>query len=386
MAEDLRNKNIFISAGEVSGDIHAADLMKAMIQQFPKVRFLGLGGSQMKLAGLESISQDVSYLSTIGFLDSLRFYKEKLNLFHKASAFILANRPLALILVDNQGFNIPLAKVGKKLKIPTFYYFPPHVSIWGEWEAPKLARIVDHLIVPHYADYLVYKKFAPRAFFSGNPLLDKIQNFKLNPKFFKNQKLDPQKKIVSILPGSRFQEIEKLLPIMLDAAKILIQQYSIQVLLPVSHAIFLPIIGKLLKEKGLENSIRVVKNDSYSVMAASEVNILSSGTASLESALFGKPAVICYQISKLSFFIGKLLVKKKMVGFSNIILDKKVFPELLQKDCSVGNILKETLIFLNMPKEKYSKHYEKIKKTMGEPHSTERSARFILEKINLGKA
>lgn len=380
----MKNSHIFISAGEISGDVHAGELMKVLKKMSPRTVFSGIGGKNMTEAGLHSISGDVSTLSTIGLVDSLRFSMKKSRAYGDALVYLKKHRIDMVILVDNQGFNIPLMKAAKALGIRTVYYFPPHVSIWGEWNAPVLAKFADLIICPHAADFEVYKEHTANAVFCGNPLLDKIHDFKMNRNFISKYHLDKKKKTVTLLPGSRHQEIETLLPVMLDAAKVLMEKHGLQVLLPVSHPDFKQKIEAMVDSKGLKDRIILLNGLSYEAMNLSDVNILSSGTASLESVLFNRPPVICYRISALSFFIGKMLVKKKMIGLPNIILDKKVFPEYLQKDCNADNIVKQALHYLHAGAEKKAElegYYKQIKKSIGEYPVVKKAAKFIVEEF-----
>jgi lipid-A-disaccharide synthase len=383
----MGNRVFFIAAGEISGDIHAADLMKKIRALEKDIAFVGLGGKNMLEAGLNSLGGDASYYSTMGLTDSLRFYFKNKNFFDKTISYLKTNKPDAVILVDNQGLNIPRAKATKKFGLKygfrTFYYFPPHVSIWGRWNARLLPKITDYIITTFYNDYIVYKEYTDNVYFSGSPLLDKIGEYQLDPHFYENNNLDKTKKIAAILPGSRFQELETLLPVMLEASKILIEKYGFQIVLPISHPVFKDFIEKSILEYKLKDQIRVV-TDSYAAMSVSDINILSSGTASLESVLFKKPTIICYKISALTFMIGKFLVKSDMIGFPNIVLKKKVFPELLQKDCNSENIIKHTLNYLNLDLQKQSEleqNYYIIKESLGKPPVVENVARYILERI-----
>jgi lipid-A-disaccharide synthase len=382
------NKFIFMAAGEVSGDIHAADLMKAMLKLDPALRFAGLGGKKMEAAGLKSIAGDVSMYSTVGFVDFVRFLFKKISLLFKAINYLKANREKlqSVILVDDQGFNLPLAKSAKKLGLQTIYYFPPHVSIWVEAQTKKTVERIDYLVVPNKTDYEIFLKSTDNVFFCGNPLLDKIGEFKPEKDFFKKYGLDKKKKIVSILPGSRYQELETLLPVMLDAADVLIKEHSVQVLLSISHPVFKDFIIAELKKRRLFGKIKIVSG-SYDVMNAADVNILASGTATLESVMFHKPPVICYQISPITYWIAKKVVIAGMIGLPNIILKKKVFPELLQKECNPERIIQETLKFLNLSsadKKLLLSYYAAIKNELGTPPVLSKTAKYVLGKINNG--
>jgi lipid-A-disaccharide synthase len=380
----MKNKTIFLSAGEVSGDIHAGDLILKLREHDPELKFTGLGGANMIAAGMKAITGDVSTLSSMGLTDSLRFYFRKYVLFKLCLSYLRGKNIKYLIMVDNQGFNIPLAKAAKKLGIKTFYYFPPHVSVWGRWNARILAESVDLIISPFYNDYLVYKEYTDKAIFPGHPLLDKIVITMNSPELYKKFGLDMNKKTVSILPGSRYQEVESLTDPMLGAAGTLIKNHDIQVILPISHPHFAHIIQKKLKKHGLEGKIKVVTNDSYSAMSIADVNILASGTASLESVLLHRPPIICYKISAISYFIGKIFLNVKMIGLPNIILKRKVFPELLQKKCNAGNIVKATLFYLNSSKIKDEMNdlYDEITKSLGEKPVVDKVANYVMQELS----
>ena len=367
-----QNKSIFISAGEISGDIHAADLINKLKSKNPNLNIYGIGGQYMAKTNYNSIDNDTSYLSTVGFLESLRFYITKYKLLKKTIKFIKNNKINLVILVDNQGFNIPLAKAVNKMNIKTIYYFPPHVSIWGKWNSELLSKICNLLIVPFYDDYEIYKLYSNNVIYSGNPLVDKIKNFKFDENFYNKYNINKNKKIISLFPGSRFQEIENLLPTMIDAAKILAKNYDFQYILSVSHPIYKNLITNIIKKKNFLNLIKIIDNEQYSCMHISNVILGCSGTAILEAALIKKPAIVCYKVTNLTYLIGKFLVKKKYISLPNIILDKEIYPELIQKKFNVNNIIDYTLKFINMNndmKKEYDNYYTIIENKTWIPNS-----------------
>lgn len=378
----MKSSHIFISAGEISGDLHAAELMKAMKKKNPKIHFSGIGGKNMARTGFQNIARDISTYSTIGLIDSLRFSLRKGRVYSQAVRHLKKNRIDLVVLVDNQGFNIPLMKAAKKMGIRTVYYFPPHVSIWGEWNAPVLARNADLIVCPNLADCEVYLKCGGNAVFTGNPLLDKVREFRMDPSFRRKNRIDGKRKIVSFLPGSRHQEIETLLPVMLDAAKELTEKHDVRALIPVSHPAFRGKIESIVAKKGMRDQVALLDGKSYDILNVSDVSVLSSGTASLEAALFGKPPVICYRISAISFMIGKMLVKKQMIGLPNILLDRKAFPELLQEDCNTQKIVHHVLHYLRMNREQkkeMDRYFAEIRKKLGTYPVVRKTAAIVLQ-------
>jgi len=377
----MNKKTIFVSAGEVSGDIHAADVIKKIKELSPEFQFAGLGGPNMISSGMISITGDVSTMSTMGIIEAVRFLYKKSYLFSSCLKYIRKNKIKYLLLIDNQGFNIPLAKKARKLGVKSIYYFPPPVSIWGEWNTRVISENIDLIIAPFYQDYLLYKEYGGNAVFSGHPLLDKTSDTIPLREFYEKYGIDRSKKIISIMPGSRHQEIDTLAFPMLEAAKILIEKYGIQIILPISHIEFENKLLKIIKFCGLENKITIIRNDSYNAMKMADVNIQASGTASLESVLLRKPPVICYKISPFSFFVAKMLVKGKMIGLPNILLKNKFFPELLQKNCNTDNIVKEAIALLNpdsFAKQKREQYFDEIKKSLGDKNVIERVAQLVM--------
>ncbi|NPV01685.1 MAG: lipid-A-disaccharide synthase [Brevinematales bacterium] len=376
-------KTFFFSAGEISGDAHASELI-GELSAMGRYDFVGLGGKQMFEAGLRSAFGDVSTLSTVGFVESLNFIGKKVRLLRNSVEFLKKNPPAAVILVDNQGFNILLGREAKKLGIPVFYYIPPTVSVWAEWNAPKVAAICDHLICNISADMEIYRRYTENVYYPGHPTVDKIAKFVPDAGFLKKLGLTPGKPVVSIFPGSRHQELRKLLGIMLDAAKILIESDGYQVILPVSHAKFRGTIERAMHARKLDGRIALVEDDPYSVMHSASVNIMASGTATLESVLMRRPPVICYRISPISFAIAKRLVKKQMIGLPNIFLDRKVFPELLQRDCNPRKIAQTVRELISPSPELRAlleQSYDGVRDIVGEPGVSSRAARYILDRV-----
>ncbi|MGC8764579.1 MAG: lipid-A-disaccharide synthase [Brevinematia bacterium] len=381
------NKRLFFSAGEISGDIHSANLIRELKKLDPSLIFVGNGGKNMLREGVRFISEETVTHSAIGLTDSLRFMNFHSKIWKITTNYLKENKVMAVILVDHQGFNIPLAKFCKKLKIPVYYYFPPHVSIWGKWNAPKLARYVNALFVTFYDDYLVYKKYTDKAFYYGHPILENIENFRFDEGFYEKYKIDRKKKIIGIFPGSRYQEVNNLTEIMLKSVNLISKNIEAEFIVSSAHPDFFPIISKKIEKYGL-NNIKLIENEAYSIMKASDLIIAASGTTTLESAIFEKPVIICYKISNLSFFLGSLLVKKKMIGMPNIILDKKVFPELLQKECNEYKISDEALRLINMGEDErkiFLNNCRIIKEKLGSPPILRKVAEKILMDLKNGQ-
>lgn len=379
----MAKNKIFISAGEISGDNHASELMKNF-QMLQSVEFYGLGGPAMKAAGLMGIQEDTSTLNTIGHLESLRFIRRKINHLKLSLEIIKKFEIQNIILVDNQGFNLILGKKAREMGLQVFYYIPPQVSVWGAWNAAKVAGIAHHILPFLHSDMEIYTDKGAHLFYPGNPVIDKISEFSPKPDFLCDYGFNKNKTVISLFPGSRFQELNTLLDVFLKAAKILIEEHDCQILLSVAHPDFKPLIDKGLSKYDLQSKIGLVEQNALQAIYHSQVNIMASGTATLESALLGRWPLICYKISAISYAIGKKLVTKQMIGLPNILLDNKYFPELLQKDLNPSRLVEETLQQINRSADDVNlqqQTYQQLRQLCGKPGVAQRAAEYIMRNL-----
>ncbi len=339
---------IFFSAGEVSGDLSAAEVIKILSEK--GIRCVGIGGKHMEKAGMVNISNtDETLTSSVGFSESMKFILSKIKLLNTVKKYLKINRPDAVVLVDNQGFNLQLAKEAKKLGIMTFYYFPPMVSVWGEKTKYKVAKYCDKIFCTFEKDYEIYKEVSSNAVYVGHPLVDRIRNNYSSKENYLKDFRENTKKIL-LLPGSRYQEINNLLPVFLDAIKLMsdkIQNIELEFYLVVAHTSFLEKVKKEIEKRKLDKAIKVyINNMDYALYDIADVVIASSGTTTLEMAIMGKPTIVTYIVSSLTYLIGRMLVKSKFISLPNILIGEEVFPELLQEAVNPENIAKHVKMFL----------------------------------------
>lgn len=375
-------KTIFFSAGEVSGDYQGSLVLKELSKN-KELFCYGIGGKKMQAEGFHLIF-DVTTLNTIGLIEGLRYYfKIRQQVYKKIIAFLDENPPDVAVLIDNQGFNIPLAKKLRKHNTTVLYYFPPPVSIWHENLTKKLKNIIDGFIVPFYDDYLLYKENGCTAFFSGHPLLDTVKRTKPISDVRQELKLQPGQKLIGLLPGSRQQEIYKFLPVMLDAARRLSKEIDIQYLLPVAGDYYLSFIKQCISDYP-DLPITLLEELNYDKLGACDLHIMSSGTATLESALLGVPMIILYKIHPITFFIAKQLVQTEHVGLPNILHKTEVAPELLQKDMNSENIYEQALSYLkdNYKWKQTSDLLNTTKNMLGEEGVLSRVAEYIMRQFD----
>ncbi len=372
---------IFIATGEVSGDIQGALLAKKIKELSPDIIMDGFGGVEMQNSGVNILS-DMSTLSTMGIFESVnpRFAFKKLDAFKILKMYLSKNKIDIMVLVDNQGANLLLAKYCKKNDIKYIYYFPPHVGIWGEWNAKRLLS-AKKIITPFKFDYEVYKNHGCNVIYSGHPFADLNYNLDI-PKL----NMEEKDYTVGILFGSRYQEIKKLSPVFIKSMKILNDMLSsnIRFVIPIAYPEYKETIEKIIYNhrdllKGISYTFLEGENKDF-VYKYSDALIMSSGTASLIAACYGKPMVICYRISYITFFLGKLLTNIKYVGMPNVMLNEEAAPELLQSDCNPNAITSHIIKYLT-DKEYYketSGNLTRVRDMLGEKNVLERVAKEII--------
>jgi lipid-A-disaccharide synthase len=365
----------YLIAGEASGDLHGANLMKALKELDRQAEFRFFGGDLMQ-AGGGTIVKHIADMAFMGFfevaanlntiLKNLKFCKED----------IAAWGPDVLVLIDFPGFNLKIAAFAKKNNLLVCYYISPKVWAWNQKRVLKIKRIVDHLfcILPFEVDF--YKKWGMRVDYVGNPLLDAIGAFKPDGYFFKNHNLS-QQKIIALLPGSRKQEISRLLPEMIRVTE---RFPDYQFIVAGAPSFSRDYYEQFFNQK----SIPVLFNATYDLLSHAAAAVVASGTATLETALFNVPQVLVYKGHPISIGIARALIKIKFIGLVNLIMDYTVVKELIQQDCSSQNIATELDKILNNKsyREKMLADYDKLDKRMGKHGASAKTAELIIKYVS----
>lgn len=357
---------IFVISGEASGDLHAANLIHEMLKIKPDSEFIGWGGDRMSKEGV-LIKKHISELAFMGFKEVILNLRTILRNFKLCRSQIIEFKPDFLLLIDYPGFNLRISKWAKKEGIPVAYYISPQIWAWKQSRVFQIKENVTKMycILPFEADF--YKKFNVTVEYFGHPLLDEINRFNQ----IENNKFKFDKPILAILPGSRKQEIERKLPIMIEAAK-RFPEYELVVACA-------PNLEMDYYQKYASERIQFVKNETYKILNSSTLAIVTSGTATLETALFRVPQVVCYKSSKLSYFIARILVKIQYISLVNLILNREVVRELIQNECNVDQIERELkLIQPNSSiRSKMLQDYNELIHLLGENGSSKRVAEKI---------
>lgn len=376
-----KKKRILIVTGEASGDLHGSQLVSALLNLQPELEIYAVGSALMRQAGAKLLI-DASTLAVVGITEVLGQLPNIFKAYRKVRRFIIEESPSLLILIDFPDFNLLLAKVAQRAKIPILYYISPQVWAWRKGRVQKIARLVNKMavILPFEVD--LYKEAGLEAKFVGHPLLD-IISCRRNNNNGAREKLERGHPFIALLPGSRLKEVRSLLPAMIEAAKIIFTKKSrAKFILPVAPSIPREEVEKILPTP-LEVPLLLIENQAHSAIEAADLIIVASGTATLEAAIFQKPMIIVYHVSSLSYIIGKVMIKLKCIGLVNIMAGKKIVPELLQKNVRGDLIAAEALKILedeNYRREMLA-HLAEVRERLGTPGAARRVAEMALEMI-----
>jgi lipid-A-disaccharide synthase len=362
----------YIIAGEASGDLHGGNLIRAIHEQDKEANVRCWGGDKMEAAGA-TLVKHYRELAFMGFVEVLANLRTILNNIDLCKKDILVFKPDVLVLIDYPGFNMRIAEWAKKQGIKIVYYISPQVWAWKENRVKKIKRDVDKMLVilPFEVDF--YKKWQFEVTYVGHPLVEVVRNEKENVPV---QSLS-DKPIIALLPGSRAQEIKVKLPLMLQMVK-----HFPDYQFAVAQASAQP--DSLYKEIIRNENVLLVKDQTYNLLKQARAGLITSGTATLETALFGVPQVVCYKGNPVSFWLATKLVDVKYISLVNLIMDKEVVKELIQTELTEAN-LKVALTRL-LQDEAYKKElkqdYETLWHKLGDKRASALAAKEVISLVS----
>jgi len=379
----MSDPQIMIVAGEASGDLHGANLVKALKVQAPGVAVCGMGGEAMRAEGVE-ILYDAARMAVVGIVEVLSHFSD----IRAAQRALLARLdeapPDLLILIDYPGFNLWLAGKAKRRKIPILYYISPQVWAWHESRVKKIRRLVDRMavILPFEEDF--YRQRGVAVDFVGHPLLDSVSSRMGRDKFLARHGIDPDATVLGLLPGSRKKELAGLLPDFLKAAELLAARHdNLVFLLPLA-----PGLDRAdLEAHGLAGSpveVTVVRGDRYDLMGACDAVLAASGTVTLELAILDVPMVAAYRIAPFTYWLGRRLVKVKYMTLVNLVVDQPVVPELLQDEVTPEALAAAVspLLFDAEARAVMRQGFAELRQRLGGPGASARAAGLALSIID----
>lgn len=359
----------YIIAGEASGDLHASNLMKELKVLDAHASFRCWGGDLMKAQGADIVKhyQDLAFMGFTEVLMNLRTILKNIDFCKKD---IMHYKPDVVILVDYPGFNLRIAKFAKAAGLKVFYYISPQIWAWKQSRVYKIKRTVDKMFVILPFEKEFYQRFDYKVDFVGHPLLDAIANV---PEYLKPLDINTNKPVIALLPGSRKQEIAVMLPLMLTMQKYYPDYQFVIAGAPSQKPEFYQTFTG-------GHNVKIVFNQTYQLLKQAEAALVTSGTATLETALFGVPEVVCYKAGSISYAIAKQLVKVKYISLVNLIMDKEIVKELIQGELNENNLKTELDKLLNpSTRNKIVQNYTELKHKLGGTGASGKTAALMID-------
>lgn len=368
---------ILISAGEASGDIHAAAVTAALKKIDSTTEVFGMGGDELRAAGGEVLF-DIKDHGVMGFVEVIKKLPDLFKLRSDFARVMDERKPDCLVVVDYPGFNMKLAKLAHDKGIPVVSYIAPSAWAWNKGRAKNVAKIVDKVACIFPFEYDVYKEAGAPVEFVGHPLLDIVHPSMERAEAEAWVGKEAGRPLVLLMPGSRLMEIEKMLPNLLEGAKLLKKQMpEVQFAMPRAGTIPLELLQSKIKASGLE--IKITEGHNYDLFSVADVALATSGTVTLEAALCGLPTVIVYRTSALNAFIARRVINIPNIGLPNIVAGRQIVPELLQEDFTPQKVAEAAVKLLSpeyRPQVEADLAYMKAR--LGEPGAVTRVAQLIL--------
>lgn len=377
----INENNLMIIAGEVSGDLHGAHLIKEILKMNPAVRIFGIGGDKMQAAGMQA-AYHINKMAFLGLTEVIKHLPFIKRVQKDLISIIKEKNIKEVVLIDYPGFNLNFARKLKKFDIKIFYYISPQIWAWGAGRIKKIKKLVSKMIIVFPFEKEFYSKAGVDVEFVGHPLMEQIENYSLLSKemFFHQYDLDSSKDILLILPGSRKNEVDNLLPETLKAAKKICREFNLQTVVAGSENID----AESYSRHQNEFEFKLITGKTYDLMNLAKFGIIKSGTSTLEAGLFQLPMIVIYKTSAITYLIFKRLVKVNNIGMVNIILGEEVVPELIQKDVNAKTIFEESkkilsdTVLYNQIKDKLGR----IKTLLGSSGASRKAASIILLGMN----
>jgi lipid-A-disaccharide synthase len=374
----MNSKKILLVAGEASGDLHGSHLVEAIQRIDPEVNFFGVGGEGLERRGMKILYHSQS-LSVVGITEVIFKLRSILNALSGLKKSLNQEKPDLVILIDFPDFNLRLAKIAHRRGIPILYYISPQVWAWRSKRIKLIAQLVKKMVVLFPFEVPLYEAEGVDVEWVGHPLLDIVKPTFPKEEAFQKFGLDPKRRIIGLLPGSRIHEVQRLLPPLLASANLLQKDIpDLQFVIPLAPNLSKTILSSWMKN--ISMPVNVVERYTYDVMNLSELLITASGTATLEGAILGKPMIIIYKVSLPSYWIGRAMVRVDHIGLVNLVAEKEIAPELIQKDVNPQRIADEAFRILKDPilSRKMTESMGEVRQKLGETGATHRAAQIVL--------
>jgi len=377
-----RRPTICFVAADVSGDQNAARLAVAIRERVPDVRLLGAGGAAMREAGVEVVVETTD-LSFIGVLGSLRLVRQLVGRFRRAQRIIAAAHPDLVVLVDAETVNLPAAMWFRRKRVPVVFFFPPQVWFWGRWRLPTIVPLARRVLSAFRDEAELFSAAGADTVWVGHPLRD-VTHVTEDPKAaLRSIGLDPSRPLIALMPGSRCNEIRALASPMLGAARLLQQRDpTLQFALPLASEALRDEVERTVRESGVRDVAIYHHPESYAVLSQARLVLQCSGTATLEAALLGLPAVIVYRCHPVEYVVARhLLLAVPYIGMPNILLGEMVQPEFFHKNVDAEHLAAEAWSLLTDPRRRgaIQSRLATLRDLLGPPGVVPRAAEAVLD-------
>ena len=367
----------YIIAGEASGDLHASNLVAEIKKKDKKAEFRGCGGDLMKAQGVELLKH-YRTMAYMGFVEVAVNLRKVLGNIAQCKKDIVEYHPDVVILVDYPGFNLRIADFAHENGFKVVYYISPQIWAWKRRRVHKIKKSVDKMLVILPFEEEFYRRYGVDVTFVGNPLLDELVKVGTGNRsiFLRRNSLGERREIIALLPGSRRQEVKRTLPVMIKVASHFPDyQFVIAGISSLDKSLYKDIMG--------QSDVFFVENQTYELLQNSSAALVTSGTATLETALFSIPEVVCYKATGFSYRLAKWMIKVKFISLVNLIMDREVVKELIQGDMNEDNLVKELdqLLHNGKRQRKLLEDYEELKDKLGNVGASEKAAGIICESV-----
>jgi lipid-A-disaccharide synthase len=380
-ADVRKTKDVLIVAGEASADLHGSNLVRAMKRLDPAISFYGIGGKHMEEAEVK-ILIPASDMAVVGLTEVFSKIHKIVKARRKLKSLLKNNRPDLFIPIDYPGFNIHMAGLAKRYNVPVLYYISPQVWAWRTGRVKKIAKRVDCMAVILPFEEGFYRERGVDVEYVGHPLLDSIPQDLDRVKIIRKMDLENAYPVLGVLPGSRNEEIENHLPVMIKAVEILSSRYPhLRCLLPIAPTITPDLIQSFLKQSSAE--INISQSSFYETLTACDLALVASGTATVETAIMAVPMVLVYRASPITYWVAKRFIKVPFVGLVNLVAGERVIPELLQNDVTPDRLAHEALEILEggQKRENMIEKLGMVKERLGRGGASEKTARIAMEML-----
>ncbi|MFB0566759.1 MAG: lipid-A-disaccharide synthase [Candidatus Aminicenantaceae bacterium] len=371
--------SILIIAGENSGEKYGASL----VHQFKKINssftFFGIGGKHMASQGVDIIFP-MEELAVIGGVEIISHLPRIKAIFSRMEKEIAERKPAASVLIDSPDFNLRLAKRLKKLSIPVLYYISPTIWAWRKGRLKTIKKTIEKMLIIFPFEEKIYKSWGIPASYVGHPLKEWVKTDLTRQEFFRKYGLDSQKKLITLLPGSRKSELKYHMPVLIKAANKIKREFQTQFVLVLAENLEAGVVQSFIPQG--PDELKILIEDNYNALAWSDLVLSACGTANLESALLETPLISFYRLSPLTYYAGVKFIRIKNYSIVNILAGEKIIPELIQRDFTPENILQEAKEILSSEEKRLEmiSNFLRIKKILGEKKASQNAA-IELEKL-----